>query len=52
MMPMRTKPACNKNHSKRGLEAEGDDTVESIEEGVWHKNGWRDKAARERSCSI
>jgi hypothetical protein len=37
MMPMRTKPACNKNHSKRGLEAEGDDTVESIKKGVWHK---------------
>src|SRR4029077_3288727 len=37
MMPIMMKPACNKNHSKRGLEAEGDDTVESIEKGVWHK---------------
>ncbi len=37
MMPMRMNPACNKNHSKRGLCAEGDETVESIDKGVWHK---------------
>src|SRR5208283_1692297 len=46
MMPMRMKPACNKNHSKRGLGAEGDETVESIERGSVSQDRKRDKAAR------